>query len=181
MTKEFLRGGEEFDLENILQQSGQQRIETSPGKFISISVAPDTINITAENTPFFFRAEVRRGILAINTLLRDDQGNRDSSLPSGKELVRVAMSFLESHQEIKEFHGTWLDPERLDDSSNFNQFLYNYNLLGLSKEDSAWLTWSGQNIAMAYGFTQLMNVFAQLYGNGRFVIAKFARPQQVSP
>lgn len=168
MTKEFLRQGQEFDLEDILQnQAGQARIETTPGKFITISVTSDELNLSAENTPFFFRAEARRGNLAINTLLKDGQGNRDSALPSGKDLVRIAMDFLEAHNNINEFHALWKDG-----TDNFSQFLAHRD---------PWQTWSGQNIALAYGFTQIQNVMPLLYGSDQFVSVHFARPKQSTP
>lgn len=177
MPKEFLRQGQDFDLESILQnQSGQARIETSPGKYIIISAQSDTLNIVAENTSFFFKAEVRGGILSINTVLKESQGKRDQDLPSGKDLLRIAINFLEAHNTIKEFHALWHD-----NSDNFNQFLSNRNISGMSNEDAAWQTWSGQNIALRYGFTQIKGIYPALYGNDRFISVHFARSTHVTP
>ena len=147
-------------------------IETVPGKYITVALTPDELEIRAESSPFFFRAEIRGGILSINTLLKENLGNRDIDLPSGKDLVRIAMNFLESHQTINEFRAIWKDG-----TDTFRQFMTNRNPSGTNNEDAAWQTWSGQNIALPYGFTKIQAVYPVLYGNDRFIQVNFARPR----
>jgi len=110
---------------------------------------------------------VRNDNLIINTLLKDAQGNRDSALPSGRDLVKIAMNFLEAHNKIKEFHALWKEG-----SDNFYHFLTHRD---------PWQTWSGQQIALTYGFTQVVSVMPVLYGSDQFVSVHFVRPAQPTP
>ncbi len=133
--KPVLLGGKLLDLGQILQSGGTAHIETQAGsaKFIDITVTPEKIDIrpSGEN-PFFFRAEILTpGELGMNIVLKDAQRKRDPDLPRGRDLVREAMKFLNTHQKIDRFTATWKE-----NSDNFDQFLKDTNIRGLSDKEA---------------------------------------------
>ncbi|MEP7166580.1 MAG: hypothetical protein ABI758_01215 [Candidatus Woesebacteria bacterium] len=159
--------GKKVDLEEILEAEGRQQF----GKIL-IKVTPTSIDIRPiDQSQFFFRAEVSTsGELALNIALKSQDGARNSQMPAGQDLVRVALRYLESHNEIKTLIGTWKEG-----TDNFKQFLMNKKQRGLSDNESALQTWTGENIAVKFGFRNVVDVYQDMRSDERLVIAKFSR------
>lgn len=99
---------------------------------------------------FYFIADLNEfGELKFSVKLIDYETNQRSSM-KGSEYFAQTISTLKKHK-IKKIYGHWFD-----DSDNFKQF-YEAFKKGLSLEDAARSTWTGQN-AVKHGFTKVLSV-----------------------
>lgn len=83
--------------------------------------------------------------------------------------MAATLGFFESLNKVDNFTATWMNG-----SDNYQQFMKNISVRGVSDATAALNTWSGINIAQQYGFIHLLKK-VEIDRNNEYVIAKFSR------
>ncbi len=164
----LLIGNNPLDLEAIFKTPDHiVRMEVPPKisgeKPISVEtqVTESSVEINTNqynNPPFHFVAQVFQdngvNTLSMSVKNRDENGNPAEGFPRIGPLTDAALAFLDSRCDIPQFQAQWFP---VSGSDNFAQ--YEAGLAsGLTPEQAAFQTYSGQRIAKAHGFTEFLGI-----------------------